>query len=236
MSRLLKILKTSVLLFAVLGIAAWSWLRLTDAAASDFTAFKRGDVIFQTSGSSQSLAILLASRSAYSHMGIVDFDETGKPVVLEATATTRATPLPEWVARGVGQRIAVYRIPDLTNEQAVKVSAEARKHFGKNYDLFFFGTDDELYCSELVFIAFKAAGLELGRFQSIGSLDLDNFAARKVIQRRWQRYPLCAEGKAKDFESCLGIIKAQTLITPEAIARDGKLTLVFSNYGPLAGP
>jgi uncharacterized protein YycO len=232
MSRIKKFLKYLATAILVIVITGWSWLRLTDAEAADLKDLKRGDIIFQTSNSSQSLAILLASKSAYSHMGLIDFDKDGAPVVLEATATTRSTPLPDWVARGVGKRIAVYRVTGLTDQQANQAAAEARTHFGKGYDLFFFNGDAQLYCSELVWLAFKAAGVELGKFQSVGTLDLDNFAARKVIGRRWQRYPLCADGKEKDFESCLRVIKSQTLITPEAIAVDGKLELIYSNYAP----
>ena len=107
-------------------------------------------------------------------------------------------------------------------------------HFGKPYDLFFFSSDDELYCSEFVRLAFeKGAGLALGKYQRIGTLDLDNFAARAIIERRWQRYPLCRDGKARDFESCLAVIKQQDLITPQSIADDRRLERVYSNYGVL---
>jgi hypothetical protein len=236
MRRFCTILK--YLAAAILGvvITSYGWLRLTDAQAADLKDLKRGDIIFQTSSSSQSLAILLASKSVFSHMGLIDFDRDGKPLVLEAIATTRATPLQDWIDRGVGRRVAVYRLAGLTEEQAQATAKEARRHFGKSYDLFFYNGEEQIYCSELVWLAYKAAGLELGQFQSVGSLDLDNFAARKVIERRWQRYPLCADGKVKDFEACLSVIKTQTLITPEAIARDQKLKLIYSNYAPVAGP
>ena len=218
------------------GLVAFAWLRGTDATAADFKSFKRGDIIFQTSRSGQSLAISLASKSPFSHMGIVDRDEYGELVVLEATATTRATPLLNWVKKGLGERIAVYRFPDLTDASADAISSAARKHFGKKYDPFFYSSEDELYCSELVYLAFKAgANLELGKYQKVNSLDLDSFAARNVIRGRWNRYPLCANGGAKDFESCFAIIQQQDLITPESIARDDRLVKVYSNYGKLGG-
>jgi hypothetical protein len=236
MRKLKQILGFTCLLLLVSGLVVLVWLRSTDATAADFRSFKRGDIIFQTSRSGQSLAILLASKSPYSHMGIIDFDDSGNPVVLEATATTRATPLHSWVKRGLGERISVFRLPTLTESEASAVSRDARKHFGKKYDPFFYSTDDELYCSELVFLAFKSGiNLELGRYQKVNTLALDNFAVRKVIKSRWNKFPLCANGQAKDFESCFAIIQQQFLITPQSIAEDKRLLQVFNNYGNLAG-
>src|SRR5262249_21128739 len=55
-----------------------------------------GDIVFQTSKSNQSRAIQLATRSPYSHMGLILLRD-GKPFVLEAIATVRFTPLGEWI-------------------------------------------------------------------------------------------------------------------------------------------
>jgi hypothetical protein len=234
MKTIRRIFKYTALTLVALIVIGWSWLRLTDASAADLGALKRGDIVFQVSGSGQSLAIMLASKSLYSHVGIVDVDENGTRLVLEAVGPTKATPLEEWVRRGKGQRLAAYRLEGLTDAQAMAVAQAARKHFGKPYDLFFFSDEDTLYCSELVYLAFKSAiNIELGQYQSIASLDLDNFAARKVIARRWERYPLCSNGQVKDADACLAVIKAQSLITPESVAQDRRLKLVFSNFEPL---
>jgi uncharacterized protein YycO len=230
-----RLIRSFVVALVLAALVIWGWLRLTDATAADLKDLKRGDIVFQTSSSNQSLAILLASRSKFSHMGIVDFESDGKAVVLEASATARATPLVEWVRQGVGGRVAVYRMRGLTAEQAEKAAQAARSYFGRKYDLFFFDGDDELYCSEFVFLAFRnGAGVNLGQYQSMGSLDLDNFASRKVIAARWQKYPLCANGKAPDLDACLAVIRQQRLITPASIAGDPNLELVFSNY-PASG-
>jgi hypothetical protein len=60
---------------------------------------RNGDIVFQTSRSSQSLAIQLATKSPYSHMGIVYIRE-GRPMVFEAIQPVTLTPLGEWIARG----------------------------------------------------------------------------------------------------------------------------------------
>ena len=231
MNRFMRFLSYFCIGLIVVAFLTWTWLRNTSATAADFQSFKRGDVIFQTSTSSQSLAILLASSSRFSHMGIVDVDEEGQQLVLEATSTTRATPLREWVDRGAGARIAVYRFPELTEVDAKSIISAGRMHFGKAYDLFFHASEDQLYCSEFVHLAFKAgASIELGQFQKIGSLHLDNFAARRVIKSRWERHPACANGQAKDFESCFALLQDQDLITPHSIANDNELQLIYSNY------
>jgi len=76
---------------------------------ADPPAVRDGDLIFQTSRSSQSVAIQRATASPYSHMGLVLFRD-GKPYVFEAVATVRFTPLDRWIARGAGQHFAVKRL------------------------------------------------------------------------------------------------------------------------------
>jgi len=74
-------------------------------------AVQDGDIIFQTSRSSQSLAIQRATHSPYSHMGLVLYRD-GRAFVLEAVATVRYTPLAEWIDRGVGRHFVVRRLRD----------------------------------------------------------------------------------------------------------------------------
>src|SRR5262245_32171996 len=70
---------------------------------------KDGDLIFQTSRSSQSLAIQRPTASRYSHMGLILYRD-GKPYVFEAVATVRFTALDQWIARGDGQHFVVKRL------------------------------------------------------------------------------------------------------------------------------
>ncbi|WP_198931589.1 YiiX/YebB-like N1pC/P60 family cysteine hydrolase, partial [Rhizobium rhizosphaerae] len=156
--RLLKKLLVVCGLLLVLGLgAAWAMSR----SLPDLPPLKDGDLIFQTSTSNQSLAILAATASAYSHMGIVRLTESG-PVVIEAAGRVRETPLAAWIARGVLRRVAVYRDPALTPEDAERVLARARTLYGRPYDIFFSFDNDAIYCSELPYLAFQAVGLSLG--------------------------------------------------------------------------
>ena len=169
LKRLFRVAVYGGLLLVVASAIVWTWLRGTDATAADFKTFKQGDIIFQTSRSGQSAGILLASKSLYSHMGIIDFDEAGALVVLEATATTRATPLADWAKRGVGSRTAVYRVAGLAEKQAQAVSAAGRLDFGKPYDLFFFSSDRTLLQRIRAAGVRKRCGFKI---QRIGTLDL----------------------------------------------------------------
>lgn len=203
------------------------------AQAQDLPDLQRGDVIFQNSQSAQSLAILLATDSPFTHVGIVDLDDRGNPAVLEAVKTTRETPLDDWVAQGKDGAVAIYRLEGLTEAQALAVTEAARSHFGKGYDLYFYRTEDALYCSELVHIAFRdGMGLGLGREERLGELNLDSTAVRVLIEDRWQSHPACAEGQAQDAESCLALIRDQPLVTPQAVAEDDRLTLVYTSFAP----
>lgn len=203
------------------------------AQAQDLPDLQRGDVIFQNSQSAQSLAILLATNSPFTHVGIIDIDDRGNPVVLEAVKTTRETPLADWVAQGKDGAVAVYRMEGLTEAQALAVTQAARSHFGKGYDPYFYRTEDALYCSELVHVAFRdGMGAALGDQQRLADLNLDSTAVRSLIADRWQSHPACAEGKAQDAESCLALIRDEPLVTPQAVAEDERLTLVYTSFAP----
>jgi hypothetical protein len=201
------------------------------AQAQDLPPLQRGDVIFQNSRSAQSLAILLATGSPYTHVGIIDFDASGAPVVLEAVRTTRATPLSDWITYGEGNDVAIYRLQDLSEAEAKAVTDAARSHFGKGYDPYFYQTEDTLYCSELVHIAFRdGMGIDLGQTQTLADLNLDSDAARALIAERWQSHPACSDGKASDAEGCLAIIRTEPLVTPQAVAEDARLTVIYSSF------
>jgi hypothetical protein len=201
------------------------------AQSQDLPDLQRGDVIFQNSQSAQSMAILLATDSPFTHVGIVDLDDRGNPVVLEAVKTTRETPLEDWVEQGKDGAVAVYRLEGLSEDQALAVTTAARSHLGKGYDPYFYWTEDALYCSELVHVAFRdGMGVAVGREQRLGELNLDSAAVRGLIEARWQAHPACAEGKAQDADSCLTLIRDEPLVTPQALTQDARLRLVWSSF------
>lgn len=154
-----------------------------------------GDIIFHTSRSAQSVAIQRATRSRYSHMGMILYRD-GKPFVFEAVSTVKFTPLAQWIARGDRGQYVVKRLADadtrLDAGGAARLRAQATALAGRPYDLTFEWSDTRVYCSELVWKAYeRAIGVRLGETQQLGDFDLrDTVVASKLRERYGTHVPL----------------------------------------------
>lgn len=232
MKRLIRILLSVSTVLAAMAGATALWLQMTRVEAGDLPTLMTGDIVFQESGNAQSAAISLASRSLYTHTGLIEIGKNGRAYVVEATGPVRTTPLEEWMAHGTAGRITVKRLKGLDEARARKVLAAAHTYDGRPYDFYFHDGRETIYCSELVHLAFKdGAGLEVGSPERVKDLHIDNAAVRALIEARWQQHPVCRDGKAKSFDTCYPRILEQTLVTPARVARDTKLETVFSNFG-----
>lgn len=208
------------------------WLKLTQLSTEDLSHLKTGDILFQTTNDSQTLAIIMASGSLYSHTGIVDMGSDGKPYVIEAVGPVQRVPLQQFLDQGIGDRLTVKRVKGIAPENFDKATAAAIKYLGRPYDVHFMFDKEHIYCSELVYYAFQdGMDLKLGREERAGDLNLDNFAVKKLIAQRRQSHPLCINGKEKDFPACYAAIMNQTLVTPASIAADPALKTIYTNYG-----
>jgi permuted papain-like amidase YaeF/Yiix C92 family enzyme len=164
-------------------------LSLCGCAPSAGYTPRDGDIVFQTSRSSQSLAIQLATKSPYSHMGIV-YLRDGKPLVFEAVQPVKLTPLDDWVERGERGSFVAKRLRDadarLTVETLRKMRAVGEQLAGRDYDPYFEWSDDRVYCSELVWKVFeRGAGIELGELQTIAVFDLSHPAVQAKVRERY---------------------------------------------------
>lgn len=219
----------ALFLFAVLaGVVLLTLVQCTKAS-SESVSFQDGDIVLQTSGSGQSLAISIASQSLYTHMGIVQMTSNG-PVVIEAAATVMQTPLQAWIDRGRWARLTVLRKSDLSTVKANQIVKNALSYSGRPYDVYFSDGSDRIYCSELVWLAYKDAGLSVGEMQKVKELSLNSAPVQKLIEQRWKNHPFCKSGKAKDFESCWQKIMNGDIITPVSIAKDKQFSTIYSNY------
>jgi Permuted papain-like amidase enzyme, YaeF/YiiX, C92 family len=200
-----------VLIIAVLLVAASAMAGLDP---SEFV-YQDGDIIFQTSLSDQSVAIQRATRSSYSHCGIIFF-RNGIPYVFEAASTVRFTPIEEWIASGSGGHFVVRRLKDagtLLSEKAVsKLRTAATRFQGKSYDSTFEWSDDRIYCSELVWKAYqRGLSIQIGRLQKMKNFNLsDPIVARKLKERYGTKIPL-----------------NEPVISPEAIYKSELLATVM---------
>jgi hypothetical protein len=95
------------------------WIVVASAVACSVQVpvVQDGDIIFQTSSSSQSVAIQRATHSKYSHMGLIILRD-GAPYVLETSATVRYTPLKKWIERGSGHHYEIKRLRNSTAAHA----------------------------------------------------------------------------------------------------------------------
>lgn len=213
-----------LLALVVLSLAILSASREEPYQASEF---QNGDIIFHTSRSNQSYAIMWASKSLLSHVGLIEVD--GDDVfVVEAIGKVSRTPLAKWIARGRLGKYELYRPNDLDPLLASQAVDQAKSYLGRKYDLYFTSDNDEIYCSELIELAYQKARVSLGQFQTVSDLDIDNPIVRRLVQQRWRKHPKCAD--AKDFDQCWNKILKDKLVTPVSIARDSKLTLIKSTY------
>lgn len=179
--------------------------------------FKNGDLIFHTSQSSQSQAIQLATKSKYSHCGII-YQEGEKYFVFEAIQPVKYTPLEQWIARGKDGKYVVKRLKNAAQEltpgvlQKMKQVGEGFK--GKNYDSTFEWSDDKIYCSELIWKVYqRATGLEIGKLDKLSNFDLSAEAVKKKMKERYgNKIPL-----------------NETVISPAAVFESELLITVKSN-------
>lgn len=148
-----------------------------------------GDLIFQTSMSAQSQAIQLATKSGYSHCGIV-YKDGENYFIFEAVQPVKTTPLDEWITRGKGSHYVVKRLKNsdrvLTPQNLQKMKAVGKELAGKNYDLYFEWSDDRIYCSELIWKIYKeGAGIEIGQLQQLKEFDLSHPAVKQKLRERY---------------------------------------------------
>lgn len=157
--------------------------------AFDLSVYKNGDIIFQTSKSNQSKAIQLATKSKYSHMGII-YEKDGQFFVYEAVQPVKLTPLIEWINRGENGHYVIKRLENadqvLTNSTLTKMKQIGEQFNGKPYDIYFGWSDDKIYCSELVWKMYKqATNIEIGKLEQLSDFDLSNEIVKAKMKERY---------------------------------------------------
>jgi len=185
---------------------------------SKLPLFKDGDMIFQSSISPQCKAIQLATRSPYSHCGII-FYEQGKPYVLEAVQPVTVTKLEHWIARGEKQHYAVKRLKNANNvlnsSTIAKMKAIGKDFIGKNYDATFEWSDDKIYCSELIWKIYQCgADIEIGKLEKLKDFDLSSPEVKAKLKERYGNT----------------VPSNEIVISPASIFNSPLLITVTSNY------
>jgi hypothetical protein len=182
---------------------------------SDNNEFMSGDIIFQTSESNQSKAIQIATKSRYSHMGII-YLQDNEYYVFEAVQPVKLTLLTDWIKRGENEHYVVKRLKNskevLTSEKLSDMKVIGNRFLGKNYDLYFEWSDERIYCSELVWKIYKEAlGIEVGELETLQDFDLTNEAVTEKLRERYGN----------------NIPKNELVISPASMFKSEKLQTIY---------
>ncbi len=161
-------------------------LQATAAVAPLAATLHEGDLIFHTSQSAQSRAIQLATHSPYSHCGLL-YKSGGEWQVFEAVQPVKLTPLSRWVARGQGGHFVVKRLRDAATALTLaRLRAAGQPMLGRDYDLAFSWSDEQIYCSEQIWkVCDRGLHRQLGQLQQLRDFDLTNPAVRAKLRERY---------------------------------------------------
>ena len=194
------------------GLWYGATIAATYAAIAKYTP-QDGDVIFQSLPYSPVVwAIEGVTKSPYSHCGIVG-QKDSQWVVYEAIGSVRITLLKEFLWRGRGGGFAVYRLKEAHREHIPETLRCCEKYLGLPYDFRYRLDDEKIYCSELIYKAFRDAtdGQQLGDLVKFGDM---NWGPYEVLIRQIEGGPVPVD---------------REMITPRDLARARQLEPVFSH-------
>ena len=119
------------------------------------STLREGDIVFIETRSFQSKFVKMGMMSIWSHCGIAVNTPEGVQI-MEADSTVRILPVERFVAKSVGGKYII-KPPAQTLQDPIN----QEKWLGRWYDLKFSFDNEEVYCSELVWLIYKDHGIEL---------------------------------------------------------------------------
>ena len=197
-----------------------AWLAATLLAPPP--ELRDGDIVLHRGRSTQANAIIEATNSPYTHVGIIDVTQAGIDVI-EAVGPVRRTSLADFVARSVGAPTFVrhFAVNAVVGEAIVRA---AERYLGRPYDPYFLMDARRIYCSELVWRAFGDAGLSIGTVQRFADLNLAGDAVDRLLAKRWQAHPRCK--KLRNRAQCRAKIAQEKIITPVGLTPDPHVQII----------
>lgn len=156
--------------------------------STDSDSLKNGDLIFQTNVKGQGKAIQLATKSKYTHVGIV-FWVDNEWMVYEATQPVRMVALKDFIEVGDSQKYVIKRhqkADSLINSTNMALMKHyLNEQIGKPYDPFFNWDDEAIYCSELVYKCYDKIGVKIGELKPLSSYDLSHPIVKSILRQRY---------------------------------------------------
>jgi hypothetical protein len=149
---------------------------------------KNGDLVFIVNPAGQGKSIQLATKSKYTHVGIV-FIEDGKPVVYHAVEPVSRNTFDEFVSMSADGGYQIRRLKDqtlLTEAALNKMKRYAVSRLGVHYDLAFAWDDEQLYCSEYIWKMYnRALNVSVGEPKQLKDFDLSHPAVQAKLSERY---------------------------------------------------
>lgn len=172
-----------IISFSLLSFAAFHKTKLKAGPPH-----KNGDIIFIVNPSGQGKAIQLATKSKYTHVGIIFFED-GKEFVYHAVEPVMRSSLKEFTGMSADGTYEIRRLKDqsvLTKDNLAKMLADAKTKLGTHYDLGFSWDDKQLYCSEFVWKVYnKTLNLSVGELKPLKEFDLTHPAVKQKMEERY---------------------------------------------------
>ena len=149
---------------------------------------KTGDIIFITNQGGQGKAIQLATKSKYTHVGVV-FVENGVVYVYYAVEPVTKSAFKDFLEFSEDKKYVVKRLKnpalltDKTNEQMRLMAVGL---LNKHYDIYFDWKDNEWYCSEFVWKLYsRNYKLEIGKLRPLKDFDLSSKQVQAIMKKRY---------------------------------------------------
>lgn len=184
----------------------------------DTTLLEDGDIIFHESISEQATAIKLATKSRYTHVGIIfRYDNDFK--VLEAIEPVKITNLNSFINRGTNNHFNIKRIKN-SKKILTPIVISRMKEYGntlieKHYDLYFEWSNDRIYCTELVWKLYnKFTGLKIGELKTLKDFDISSKTVQKLMKKRYGNH----------------IPYSEPVISPVDMFNSSELISIIENY------
>jgi|GEM_PF-100567 len=179
--------------------------------------FKEGDIVGHTSSADYLGLLRNITESPYTHVGIL-VEEEGEIKVLEAVGSgVMINEFSSFKYRGEGGKFTVLRVKPEFKDSLFKVIEIARSFIGTDYDDKFEPDDGRIYCSELIYKAFKRgsevkAG-EMEKLSDVLGMQTYNPVVAGVIKKKYG-------GRPDDIY----------VISPGSVMRSGYFDVIYTDY------
>ena len=177
-------------------------------------AYTEGDIIFIQSQTAQAKALREATRSVWTHVGIIVKNKSNKWAVAEAIGPLKVTPIADFIGRSKNKTYKILRFRHFDQKTMLKSLYASLPKYNKPYDIYFEFNQDKIYCSELTYLVFKEiTGFDLGRIQKMKEMQLSGPYVQALIKKRFTE-----TGREFDLE--------ELIITPVSQLLDENLILI----------